>query len=130
MAAANYDFEIEQGATEVRTFTWKTSDGTPLNLTGYTARMQIRPSVSSSEITLELTTENGGIALGGALGTVVVTMSATQTSAMSRPGVYDLELVNGPVVTRFIQGGVSVCQLSPRCFLSFLCLSGQPYDRH
>lgn len=108
MAAANYDFEIEQGATEVRTFTWKTSDGTPLNLTGYTARMQIRPSVSSSEITLELTTENGGIALGGALGTVVVTMSATQTSAMSRPGVYDLELVNGPVVTRFIQGGVTV----------------------
>lgn len=108
MAAANYDFTIEQGATEVRTFTWKTSAGTPIDLTGYTARMQLRPMLTSETKLLDLTTENGGITLGGVNGTVVVTISASQTAALTRGGVYDLELVNGPIVTRFVQGTVSI----------------------
>lgn len=110
MAAGQYDIFIEQGATYDQTFNWKDSAGDPVNLTGYTARMQIRPSVSRSEIIESFTTENGKITLGGSAGTIRLLLTATQTAAItSRRGVYDLELIasNG-VVTRLLEGGVEI----------------------
>ena len=46
------------------------------------------------------------ISLGGAAGTITLTISATDTAALSAPqnGVYDLELVSGSTVTRLVQG--------------------------
>lgn len=41
------------------------SDYTDEDYTGCTARMQLRPDVTSSKLLLELTTENGGIELAG-----------------------------------------------------------------
>lgn len=108
MSAIEYDFEIEQGATTHLRFVWKDSTGTPVDLSTYTARMQLRKSVASSEVVLELTTENGGIILGGSTGTIDVVLTAVQTATISRNGVYDLELVNGPVVVRFAQGGYTL----------------------
>ena len=46
MAAAQYDILIEQGATFSRTFVWKDSSEVAVDLTGYTARMQIRKTKS------------------------------------------------------------------------------------
>ncbi len=107
MSTATYDFEIEQGTTLYKQFTWKAT-GSPVDLTGYTARMQVRPSVTSSTVLLELTTTNGGIVLGGALGTITLSATAVQTAALPRGGVYDIELVNGSVVTRFIRGTITL----------------------
>lgn len=107
MPAATFDIIIEQGATFLMNITWKQSaGGTPVDLTGYTARMQVRKSYNEPDPpALSLTTENGGIALGGAAGTIAITGSATLTDAMeARPHVYDLELVSGSVVTRVVQG--------------------------
>ena len=42
------------GATFSASFTCKDSAGAVVNLTGYTARAQLRPSVSSDELTLNL----------------------------------------------------------------------------
>lgn len=106
MAAVNYDITIEQGATFTLSLLWKTSGGTPIDLTGYTARMQIRSSVSSTTILADLTSA-AGITLGGVAGTIDVEIPATQTATMTKGGVYDLELVNGSVVTRFVYGNVS-----------------------
>jgi hypothetical protein len=41
MAATTYDILIEQGATYSQVITYKES-GAAVNLTGYTARMQVR----------------------------------------------------------------------------------------
>ena len=109
MAAITYDLFIEQGAAFTKQFIWKDSTGTPVNLTTYSARMQIRPSVSSDTILVELTTANGRIALGGAAGTITLNLGATVTDALTRGGVYDLELYQtADAVTRFAEGSVEV----------------------
>jgi len=105
-----YDMTIYQGASFDTTLTWKVGDpATPVNLTGYTARLQVRSSTDAATTALELTTANGGIVLGGAAGTIALAVSATATAALS-PGyyVYDLELVNGATVTRLVEGRVTV----------------------
>ena len=106
MPAASYNIHIEQGSTYLQTFIWKDSVGSPISLVGYTARMQIRPSIKSATVLIELTTENSGISFGGEMGTVEVNISATQTASLSVSGVYDLELIQGSVISRFISGNV------------------------
>jgi hypothetical protein len=97
-----------QGATYRRTLTWKI--GTyPVNVSGYSARMQVRESFDSQTYLVNLTSENG-ITLGGSLGTIVLYISDIDTSNI-RAGVYvyDLEVIapNGDV-TRLIQGNFNV----------------------
>lgn len=107
--AGIYNIVCDQGATFNRIFTWQDSSGIPINLTNYTARMQVRDTVSSVSTLLSLTTENGGISLGGAAGTVTIIASATQTAAIAAGCyVYDIELVFDAVVTRLVQGQFTV----------------------
>jgi hypothetical protein len=110
MAATTYDILIEQGATYSQSITYK-DNGVAVNLTGYTARMQVRATLESASTLVELTTANSRIALGGTAGTITLTISATDTAALtSGRGVYDLELVSGSgIVTRLLQG---VCTIS------------------
>jgi hypothetical protein len=108
MAAVTHDFLIEQGATKTLRFIWKDSEGVPVDLTSYTARMQLRRTVSSDTVVAELTTENGGIVLGGTDGTVDVEFSAELTAGLSKDGVYDLELESAGVVTRLVQGNFTL----------------------
>jgi hypothetical protein len=104
-----YDLCIPAGATFSRVIRWK-ADGANVNLSGYTARMQIRPTAASATTTLSLTTENSRIALGGTAGTITLSISATDTAAIAAGRyVYDLELVSaGGIVTRLLQGIVTV----------------------
>lgn len=119
MTAGTYHIAVDQGATFRKTITWKDGAGSAVNLTGYTARMQVRQSFASSSTIISATTANGKIALGGSLGTISILLSATETAAIpvASPndfsdafvGVYDLELVapNGDV-TRLLQGSFIV----------------------
>jgi hypothetical protein len=111
MALGNsYDLEIKQGATLSLTATWKDSAGAAINLTGYTARMQVRSAYDATSTILSLTSSSG-ITLGGAAGTIAITASATVTAALTAPwaGVWDLELVSGGgVVTRLLEGAATV----------------------
>jgi hypothetical protein len=109
MAATTYDILIEQGATYSQLITYK-DNGVAVNLTGYTARMQVRATLEAASALIELTTANGRIALGGTAGTITLTISATDTAALtSGRGVYDLELVSGSgIVTRLLQGVATI----------------------
>jgi len=113
MTAVRQNLVIEQGATFGFNINWLQSDeSTPVDLTGYTARMHIRDSVDDAATLLELTTENSRIVLDGSAGTIQLSISATDTAAISfTQGVYDLELVDtGDTgeVTRLTYGGVEV----------------------
>lgn len=110
MPAGSYNITIEQGTTYGQTLTWRDSNSALVNLTGYTARMQIRTDYTASAPTLSLTTENGRITLGGALGTIALSIAATDTASLAaRKYVYDLELISSSLnVTRLIQGTVTV----------------------
>ena len=120
MAAGKYSFLIEQGATLSFELQYKDSAGTPIDLTGYTARMQIRSSVDSTttiaSLTSTLTADGTGLNLSGSSGTkplssgsIGVYISATTSSLFTfNEGVYDLELVSGSAVTRLIEGKVKL----------------------
>ena len=107
MIAGTYNLTIEQGATLSRVLTWTDSNDALVDLTGYTARAQARDGYDSDTKVVDLTTENGGITLGGALGTITLAMTATATAALSpmTDGRWDLELISaGGTVTRLVQG--------------------------
>jgi len=82
----------------------------PISLVGYTAKMQIRETVDSPTVILELTHLNGGIILDTTNYTITVTMTSTQTAAFSFPtAVYSLELTDSSAnVTTFIQGNLTL----------------------
>lgn len=106
----NFDISINQGATFQLQITWKDAAGTAIDITGYTARMQVRETYSSASTIVSLT-NGSGITLGGAAGTIAILISSATTAALTAPfsGVYDLELVSGAtVVTRILQGAATV----------------------
>lgn len=107
---AKLKLTIYQGATFRRRLRWMDAARQPIDLTGCTARMQIREEVDATAVLLGLTTENARIALGGAAGTIDLTIAATDTAALTWPaGVWDLEIVHpGGAVTRLAQGSVVV----------------------
>ena len=102
---ATFPIRARQGATYRRVFTW-TIDGTPVNLSGSTARMEVRKKASASTVVLTATPY---ITLGGSAGTVDLNIPASVLAAIApRSGdssyVYDLEIVTGSVVTTFLAG--------------------------
>lgn len=114
MIAGIYNITCEQGATFNRSIVLKYPDPDdpthqtylPWELAGYTARMQARRTITSTTTLFSLTTENGGIVLQPSEdGEIFLSMSATQTAAISSDGVYDLELVrNDGFVFRVLRG--------------------------
>jgi hypothetical protein len=110
MAAVRLNIVIEQGATFELPIVWK-SGGVPVDLTGYTARMQVRAEIAASAPLLTLTTENARIVLGTDDGAILLTVEADATAALTADrGFYDLELV-APItghVRRLIQGRVRI----------------------
>ena len=109
---AKLKFTIYQGATFRKRLTWKgpLPAQTPIDLTGCTARMQVRPEVESSTVLLELTTANGGITLGGVSGTIELFVSDDASTLFTwTAGVWDLEIeFPGGDVRRLAQGSISV----------------------
>ena len=123
MAAGKYSFAIEQGSTVDFEIAYKDSNGDPIDLTDYQARMQIRPSKGSdvTYITLSssLAADGTGLNMSGSddinpptSGTIGIFISANSSSEFSfNEAAYDLEIVTGsdyPIVTRLIEGNVKL----------------------
>lgn len=86
---------------------------TPQDMTGYTARMDIRATITSPTTLLELNTNPPGpdsrIIVDNALKTIVLTISAVDTVVTWKSAVYDLELVSpAGVVTQLLKGRITV----------------------
>lgn len=120
MPAGRYSFVIEQGATTNLQINWTDASGSAIDLNGYHARMQIRPSVISDEIFLSLSSslqsDGTGINLNGSngetplsSGSLAIYISAHSSSLLDfNEAYYDLEMVNGNEVTRLLEGKVKL----------------------
>lgn len=116
MLAGIYNIVCEQGTTFTRVITLEYPDADdptiflPWDFTNYTARMQIRRTIESGTVMIELTTENGGLTFTNpAQGELTVEMTAVQTAGLSSSGVYDLEIIStGGEVSRLIQGSFTL----------------------
>jgi len=105
MAAGNYNFTIEQGATFDRTVTVQ-ENGAAMDLTNHTPRMQVRATHDSSTIVLTVT-----CSISNGVGGVIRLQASATTTAAIEEGiyVYDLEIESlSGVVTRLMQGNVTV----------------------
>ena len=89
---------------------WQDAAGDPIDLTDYTAKMQVRKNIGNTTV-LMTATDSNGILLGGTAGTVDIQLSPAQTNISNQDNVYDLEVTSpAAVVTTLIQGLFVVIQ--------------------
>lgn len=101
---------IQQGADFSHVVSIQNSDGTVFVLSGYSAKMQIRPAVGNNTILLELSTTNGRISINGLAGQLTLTLPNTLTAAMTwRSAVYDLEITSAlSLIARVMEGSITL----------------------
>jgi hypothetical protein len=108
MTPGKVNFLCPQGSTFNRRLTYKIND-VPVNLNGYTSRLQVRETHYAQDTIVALTSENG-ITLGGSAGTIDVLIAASATALFDAGNfVYDLELesTNG-TINRLVEGSFIV----------------------
>jgi hypothetical protein len=116
MAAGQYSFTIEQGATLVKQFTYKDTSGTVVDLNGFDVRMQIRSNIGSDTKIADFNNSNSGSLKilpttgSSASGTIELNINATSSSLYTfDQAVYDLEIEStGGTVTRLLQGRIKL----------------------
>ncbi|RTK94005.1 hypothetical protein EKI60_04595 [Candidatus Saccharibacteria bacterium] len=93
MIPSKFNIEAWESASRSIVFVFKDSFGNLIDLSGFTARLQVRSSASDESTTplLELTTENDGITIDGPAGKVTVFI---EDVLASYSGVYDLLLIS------------------------------------
>ena len=122
MAAGKYSFVIEQGSTLDFEIQYKDSSSNPIDLTGYSAKMQIKSNYADNSPTTYLTLSSSlqgdgtGLNLLGSgglkpysSGSIGLYISAATSSLLTfDTGYYDLEVTTGSVVTRILEGRVNL----------------------
>ena len=128
MAAGNYNFTIEQGTTFQRTFKYKDSEGTPIDLTNYDVNMDVRSSISDSTAILDINessaTKNGvdltddtfftitSASVSASANEINLIIAADTTASISfDTAVYDIEISDNStpkVITRILQGKIKL----------------------
>ncbi|WP_156773698.1 hypothetical protein [Paraburkholderia tropica] len=121
-----FSFTLKQGSDLAISMTWLDDTGAPINLTGYSMKMQIRAFFGSSValLTLSSSASTGSyIALGGTAGTITLNFAHVDTATLQgngQPsttpgarvlpvGVYDLQFTDSAGnVGYLIEGAVSI----------------------
>lgn len=120
MRAGKYNMTCEQGSTFRRSLFIEQPDLVTdptgatyedFDLSGYTARMQVRRTIDSATFLLELTTENGALTINPAeaINEIFIDVSASVTASVSTSGVYDMEIIDpSGIVSRILEGNFTV----------------------
>jgi len=126
MATGRYSFVIEQGATTDFEVQYKDSNSTPIDLTNYSGRLQIKSTYTqdSGELYLTLSSslnpDGTGLNFSGSNGTTPPTsgsigiyIAACTSSALTfSEAIYDLEIYSGsgdcPYTVRILEGKVKL----------------------
>lgn len=110
--AQNWNFTLDKGSTKNIQLSYKDSNRDPYDLTGFTAKMQIRESYTSSTALITLSTETAGIEIpvptNGKIYIEFLPADTASISNYSRDYVYDLEITSGSFVKRLIEGKVTI----------------------
>jgi hypothetical protein len=107
--AGTYNIICDQGKTLKRRMVYGTKQAgvfTPTDNTGFEARMQVRKTIPSSTVVLDLSTQTGEITLGGVDGSIEIEVSAEVMEDLQGTYRYDLELVDTSGVDDIVYGVV------------------------
>lgn len=93
--AVQKNWEVDQNTTFSFEVQYTESDEvTPINLTGATAKMQVRDTKGGTKLAFTLTSPTG-ISVNGSTGTLTVTMTPTQTNKLFYPkSAYDIMVID------------------------------------
>ena len=122
MSAGTYNFTIEQGTTVDFELQYTDVNDSPINLSGYSGRMQIKSGfandgpVTYASLSSSRYPDGTGLNFSGSSGTTPVAsgsvgiyISAVSSSAFTfAKAKYDLELVSGSTVTRILEGVITL----------------------
>jgi hypothetical protein len=120
MAAGRYSFIIEQGSTLNLELQYKDENGVAINLSDYGGKMQLRSSVDSNDIILELSSslqlDGTGLNFSGSngqtspsSGSIGIYISAASSSLLNfDSALYDLEIFSGSFVSRILEGQIKL----------------------
>lgn len=126
MSAGKYNFTIEQGTTVNFEIQYKDSNNNPINLTGYSAKMQVKSNYADKNpkvyltLSSSLNADGTGLNLSGSNGTtplasgsIGIYIAACTSSLLDfNTALYDLELYSGsgacPYTTRLLEGQIKL----------------------
>ena len=107
--AAVYNFSIEKSIPFQKMILLKNSDNSIKDLTGYSARMQIKPYKGSKEILIDLSTTNLKLRIDIPTGAVTIVLSSDDTDLLYyTKSVYDLVLVKGEKTFKALEGSIAI----------------------
>ena len=87
----------------------KNSDNSVKNLTGYSARMQIKPYKGSKELLIDLSTTNLKLRIDIPTGGVTIILSSDDTDLLYyTKSVYDLILIKEEKTFKALEGNITV----------------------
>ena len=107
MADNHYDVLCRQGETLSRILRLRMADKvTPIDLTGYTAKLQVRRAHAHATVLLEASTTDGRIVIAGPQGNISLTVPKEVTAALPAMTLeYDLFITSAAgVATRLLDG--------------------------
>ena len=122
MAAGKYSFTIEQGTTLDFEIQYKSPNNLPIDLTGYSGKMQIKSNFADNNPTTYITLSSSlagdgtGLNFSGSngstppsSGSIGIYISAASSSAFTfQTARYDLEISSGDTVTRILEGQITL----------------------
>ena len=104
MPASNADLLVYQGDDYSATVTVRNADGSPADITGYTAKAQIRRAIADEEpeVAVEIVTAVSSPQ-------ILLSIHHTQTSSLSGGYIWDLQLTTpANAVTTIMRGRVKL----------------------
>ncbi len=93
--AGQKNFEVDQNATFSFIVEYKDNNGVAINLTGASAKMQVRDTKGGSKLAFSLTSPSGGIVIDPTNGKLTIKITPTQTNKMFYPkSSYDIMITD------------------------------------
>jgi hypothetical protein len=93
--AGQKNFEVDQNATFSFVIEYKDNNGDAIDLTGASAKMQVRDTKGGAKLAVTLTSPSGGIVVDPVNGKLTIKMTPTQTNKLFYPkSSYDLMVVD------------------------------------
>jgi len=122
MAAGKYSFTIEQGTTVDFEIQYTDANDLPIDLTGYSGRMQIKSAFANDKpityatLSSSLASDGTGLNFSGSSGnnpptsgSIGIYISAASSSAFTfLKAKYDLEITSGSTVIRILEGSTTL----------------------
>lgn len=103
------NFKVVQGDTFVIQVTYEDPNGDPIDLTSFSARMDVRNEPGGKILCASITNDNG-ISIDGSNGILTITLSPSQTRRLTTPSAaYQLQIIStSDIYTTILKGYFSV----------------------